>query len=80
MIFIWGVFCCAFSCMLYDNNKSFRGVVVREIALDIEVGKTFVDYSSCQNNVPLQRLYAASGLPSESIWGHLIQRSRRSGA
>jgi len=37
-------------------------------------------YSSSQNNVPFQRLYAASKLPSEFNWGYLIKRSRRSGA
>ncbi len=38
------------------------------------------DYSSSQKNVPFQRLYATSKLPSEFIWGYLIKRSRRSPA
>jgi hypothetical protein len=40
----------------------------------------YLIYSSSQNNVPFQRFYAASKLPSEFIWGYLIKRSRRSGA
>ncbi len=28
------------------------------------VGKFFIKYSVCQNNVPFQRMYAASELPS----------------